>query len=523
MLRNWPTGLMISFSCLGLLLGGLLFWMFSVQTQYQNQERETYQERRDGIMASGRNMIEVQETLMKDQAREALISGDPHKLLLGWIDPYKKEIVVFAPAPDFQVVSEDKTASENPERWRPALKSQTIFPSGLPKRLVATVELAHSNIQLTKEETALWRGNMKALWHNSDGLDLLKLHTLIMALPDASRSAFFIHISLIRKTYDIGLTEGVFVEYGSRTGMMRFSTGQWEAARSGFKKMGLHMEQATIIDGPALALMDEGPELKRKHSRERLFFFAGSILLILVLVVMFWVTRTLIHTHRNRQMLLHAVSHEFRTPLSAILQFSEMLVDKRYANQEKADAYLKQIHQNGLRLQGLLENVLTMARIEKRIFVVKPEPVEIDEFLMELEKELVMAGGVLASHLTVRMDHEPAMALFDRDALLKAIRNLLENAAKYGAPPFTVHSQCRDGEWLLQVQDHGPGLAPEVEHNLCQPYTRKLRDNSDGTGLGLHLVKTIIDAHHGQIQFSSSSEGLQVTLRIPLAVQSVNG
>ncbi len=102
--------------------------------------------------------------------------------------------------------------------------------------------------------------------------------------------------------------------------------------------------------------------------------------------------------------------------------------------------------------------------------------------------------------------------------MLKTIRNLLENALKYGKPPYALRSECLENKWVLHIVDHGPGLPQEVQRHLFKPYTRKKRDQSEGMGLGLHLVKSIIDAHHGAIEFrGGKSEGLDAVITLPLA------
>ncbi len=516
--RSWPMSLVISFSCLSLLLGGLLFWMHKVQGQYHKQEEETYRKRMEGLEASGQSLVDQQEQLLKEQARDALISGEPSRLLLGWADSKNREIVVFAPQPDFSSFLSSQEPAPKKTRWRTLLNSPDLYPSGLPKRLVATVELVGSGVILTSEEKQIWRRNMTALWNNSDRLDLLKLHTLLVALPDAQRPVFFIQLLLIREILDLSDGEGVYVTYGARTGLMRFSAAQWASAGSGFNKMGLVMDASSFLKSPVLEFIGDDVDLDNKQARERLFLGAGSLLLLIALAVMGFAISMLLKTYRSRQMLLHAVSHEFRTPLSAVIQFSEMLLDKRYASTEKAEVYMRQIHRESCRLQGLLENVLTLARIEKRLFVVQPEAQDVSVFLKEFKRQAVLSNPELAEQLRLEFQHPSIQALFDESALLKTIRNLLENALKYGEPPYALRSECLENKWVLHIVDHGPGLPQEVQRHLFKPYTRKKRDQSEGMGLGLHLVKSIIDAHHGAIEFrGGKSEGLDAVITLPLA------
>ncbi len=221
------------------------------------------------------------------------------------------------------------------------------------------------------------------------------------------------------------------------------------------------------------------------------------------------------------------VSHELRTPLTVIHTAAYSLQHKAAHNPAQVLRYGEMIQQESGRLKDLVEQILQFASVKAGQVVQKSEPVSVESVI---EESIESSRPVLhAAHFQVESTVEPELPIImgDRTALKHAVQNLLSNAAKYG----------RNGEnWVgisarqtgnspkqmveIRVADHGPGIPMEEQKLIFDPFFRgrkAIDDQIHGTGLGLNLVKKIIEAHGGSIQVESEPEhGAAFILRIPV-------
>jgi PAS domain S-box-containing protein len=220
---------------------------------------------------------------------------------------------------------------------------------------------------------------------------------------------------------------------------------------------------------------------------------------------------------------LSRMSHELRTPLNAILGFSQLLeLEDLSASQREGVGH---IVSSGRRLLELIQDVLDIGRIESGDLPISLEPVSVAEIAsetIELMRPLARARRIsLATRLdsSVRELH----VLADRRRLGQVLLNLLSNAVKYNVDGGTVTlaSTVADQFVRLEVADTGPGIAPEKVPLLFAPFERLGAEqlNIEGTGLGLTLAKTMIEAMDGQIQVNTAvGRGTTVTLELPGAL-----
>jgi two-component system, OmpR family, phosphate regulon sensor histidine kinase PhoR len=215
-----------------------------------------------------------------------------------------------------------------------------------------------------------------------------------------------------------------------------------------------------------------------------------------------------------------AVSHEMKTPLSSIRAYVELLVDGEAEDDTTREEFLGVINSQADRLQRLVDNLLNLARIEAGVVEVNKSAVSLNELLTEAvgvmqpaaeDKRIVLSGEFSPLYLGV---------LADRDMLLQAAINLLSNAVKYTKPggSVTLRSRLSDQEVIFEVQDTGVGLSPEDCQRVFEKFYRvkKDRDMAQGTGLGLALVKHIVeDVHGGRIEVASEP-GQGSTFRVSL-------
>lgn len=226
-----------------------------------------------------------------------------------------------------------------------------------------------------------------------------------------------------------------------------------------------------------------------------------------------------VESERLRNALLGAVSHDVRTPLTALITLAESLRSVPLHERDSvAQAIVHQAHQ----LNALVSNLLDMARLESDV---SGESVSLRCDWQSVEEvvgaSIRAAQGALGG-TTVRTDIPQDLPLVEFDAVLieRVLVNLLENAAKYGAPPIVVKASTTKSNLVLEVTDHGAGLPLSVrgkEHTLFDKFTRGQAESATpGVGLGLAICKAVVHAHGGTISASSAPGGGAVfTITIP--------
>jgi len=234
--------------------------------------------------------------------------------------------------------------------------------------------------------------------------------------------------------------------------------------------------------------------------------------------------------NRAKTDFLAAVSHELRTPLTSIVGYLEMLTDGDAGpilpDQEKM---LASINRNAARLLRLVEDVLTMSKIEARAFKTVLRPVELADLVMQAVGSA--RRDAEAKGVTLTADHPEGDLVVsgDADQLGRALANLLSNAVKFtpsggqvwaaaaaapAMPPF------RQPVAEVTIRDTGIGI-PEVDQkHLFEQFFRAsnaVRQAIQGTGIGLTIVRSIVANHHGTMDLQSrEGEGTTVVIRLPL-------
>ena len=214
-------------------------------------------------------------------------------------------------------------------------------------------------------------------------------------------------------------------------------------------------------------------------------------------------------SERLKSTLLAAISHDVRTPLTALIGLAESLQRASpplpVAEAEVASAMATQARA----LSALVSNLLDMARLQNGNINLRKD--------WQSPQEVVGSSIRAAQHALqgrmVQTDVPADLPLVEFDAALmeRVLVNLLENAAKYGAAPIIVSASVTPASLVLKVRDHGPGLSSAVqgsEAELFEKFTRGHAESATpGVGLGLAICKAVVDAHRGQISASNASGG----------------
>jgi len=203
-----------------------------------------------------------------------------------------------------------------------------------------------------------------------------------------------------------------------------------------------------------------------------------------------------------------SVSHEMKTPLSSIRAYVELLVDGEAEDDATREEFLGVINNQADRLQRLIDNLLNLARIEAGVVAVNKSPQSLNERLAEAVRVLEPTAEQKQIRLTTEFSELYLGVLGDRDMLLQAAINLISNALKYthSGGSVTVRSRLNDKEVIFEVEDTGVGLSPDDCRRVFEKFYRvkKDREMAQGTGLGLALVKHIVeDVHGGRIEVES--------------------
>jgi two-component system phosphate regulon sensor histidine kinase PhoR len=221
-------------------------------------------------------------------------------------------------------------------------------------------------------------------------------------------------------------------------------------------------------------------------------------------------------------------SHELRTPLAALLGFIETLQGPARNDTTAREKFLGIMQAQATRMARLIDDLLSLSRIELNAHLQPSTPVELAPIVRQVVDGLMTLARDRGVDINVAAPSEPLVVLAERDELIRALENLVENALKYGAAGKRVditlaRGQTRAGapEARITVRDFGPGIAPEHLPRLTERFYRV--DVSDsraqgGTGLGLALVKHVLNRHGGRLSIESTlGAGAAFTMHLPLS------
>jgi signal transduction histidine kinase len=219
---------------------------------------------------------------------------------------------------------------------------------------------------------------------------------------------------------------------------------------------------------------------------------------------------------RMQQEFINIAAHELRTPVQPILGMTEMLESEM---PDKSDD-IKMIARNARRLQRLTEDILDVAKIESKSLKLKKTTFEFGEVTINLLNDY---GRHKIVNGDVRFQYEPKEEVAieaDKDRITQVVSNLLDNALKFtkkkGTITITTEKQ-QDGQLTVRVADEGPGIDPEIFPRL---FTKFVSRSQKGTGLGLFISKSIVEAHGGKIWAENNSDGKGASFYFTLPLSS---
>lgn len=223
---------------------------------------------------------------------------------------------------------------------------------------------------------------------------------------------------------------------------------------------------------------------------------------------------------RLRSALLDSVTHEFRTPLTAIKASVTTLRSQAKLSREDQQDLLAVIEEESDRLNRLVGEAVEMAQLDAREVKLDLQPHAIHE---PIEAAIAASRSLLSNHpLEVRLPEHAPQAMMDAGWITKVLQHLLENAAKYSpaSSPIYISSEVRNDRLITSVADRGAGIDDLERSMIFDKFYRgqSQRYRVQGTGMGLAIVKAIVEAHGGRIEVTSQlGQGSVFSFGLPLA------
>ncbi|MGD0621592.1 MAG: ATP-binding protein [Thermacetogeniaceae bacterium] len=214
------------------------------------------------------------------------------------------------------------------------------------------------------------------------------------------------------------------------------------------------------------------------------------------------------HLERVRAEFVANVSHELKTPVTAVKGFAETLLEGALYNSRACEEFVSIIGEEAERLNRLINDLLSLSRIESRELKLQLEPLELGPEIKQIVDKIKPRFQKKELALGVTVPGHPVVALADRDRLEQVLLNLLENSLMYtpSGGRVEVGVQEEQGMVVVSVRDTGIGIPPDDLPRIFERFYRVDRARSrklGGTGLGLAIVKHIVEAHGGRVWVES--------------------
>lgn len=274
-----------------------------------------------------------------------------------------------------------------------------------------------------------------------------------------------------------------------------------------------------------VASADPVADFSELAQRRRLMLLGLATIALLVLVGLYAVVRGVgreLEVAQRQSDFVAAVSHEFRTPLTSLRQLAELLSSGRVASEERRGRYYEVMARESGRLHRLVEGLLDFGRMEAGALEFTLERVELGELVRSVvaEFEAVVAESGYRVDLTTAATATTVRA--DPEALGRAVWNLLDNAVKYSPDHKTVWVKVShaDGNVAIAVRDEGVGIPAAQREAIFRKFIRGSAAGAlgaKGTGIGLAMVKHIVEAHGAEVRVDSDvGRGSTFTIQLPV-------
>ena len=253
----------------------------------------------------------------------------------------------------------------------------------------------------------------------------------------------------------------------------------------------------------------------------------GFLLLLVIgagLVTIYRFIQSKVALASKRQDFVSAITHELKTPLTAIKMYAEILQMSKAATEEKKQKYYGLIASESERLSRLIQNVLNLSKLDGNRWNVqlrKGKPKEVlDDFLAGYSKNIENQGFELT--VTTDADADKIYLMIDRDAVMQILMNLVDNSLKFSKKAeykmINIELAIKGNDMYLAVRDYGPGIPPEEMKKVFQEFYRvenEMTRQTSGTGIGLSMVKKLCSLTGMRIEIENAYPGLRTKIHFP--------
>lgn len=223
----------------------------------------------------------------------------------------------------------------------------------------------------------------------------------------------------------------------------------------------------------------------------------------------------------KRKQLISNISHDLRTPLASVVGYSELLLDE-IGDYKEHHRYLEIIHRKALYMEKLLNQLLEFSRLENGNIKVQKEQGDIVECIREILIEYIPILEKQQIDLVLELEEETIIIGFDQNRLERAIRNLIDNALKYGMEKKKLRIAVYkvQEKVVIEIQDFGEGMNKETLSHIFERFYRGNKGRGTkigGIGLGLPISQEIIKQHGGQLEIiSNMNQGTKASIMLPI-------
>jgi len=243
---------------------------------------------------------------------------------------------------------------------------------------------------------------------------------------------------------------------------------------------------------------------------------------ILGFIALYRMVAVVVHFAERRNNFVASVSHELKTPLTSIRMYGEILRDGMVTDEDRKQLYYETITGESERLSRLIQNVLELSRLEKGTRNVALQAGQVGDVVDEVVRLLAPHARERGFDLITEIGDDLPPVKFDRDALLQVLINLVDNALKFAgdadAKEVVVKATRRADGVALTVLDYGPGVPQAQLRRVFQPFfrgERELTRNTKGTGIGLALVRGLVERMEGSVSARNlPAGGFEVTVAL---------
>jgi signal transduction histidine kinase len=284
-----------------------------------------------------------------------------------------------------------------------------------------------------------------------------------------------------------------------------------EPVRAGEALIPIQGDRWSVVVDASAALAHAEDEAGRMESRFRSTFFIGALAALVTGGVVVLLVHETERTSRERARFAASAAHELRTPLASLQLYGEMLADGS-GDPGRHATYGRKIAQESDRLGRVVSNVLGYSKLQRDGLAVNLQAGELAPAVRDSIDRLRPAIESTGATIELRIEPESGRARFDRDALHQVLQNLIDNAAKFSrdADDRTVQVTVtqEDGAPCVEVRDHGTGVEPSIRRKLFRPFVHHPDpDAPAGLGIGLALVRALVDAQGAEVYHSDAPDG----------------